>query len=309
MSRDIVPPVKLGSLIAKLSSPGLLRGEIWVGPEVLAEAGFAQGPQGLVDFASSLRADVCFFHWADSMLVSELKALTGLAQVAGLDCALTIDGPFQRLTAERNVLDILRELGRNPAAFERLLAREMEAITGNLSLIEQSGFDLILIGEDLGYAGGLYFSPQFFRAGLLPFYRILVGRLAASGIASGWHSDGAVEPLLPDLVECGFRFFALEPEGVDLLAFKRAYGSRVTLMSGIRVAWLAAKEFDRELQRACCKEISALAKEGGLILASSGGLYSPELLPNLRDIYHLSEDIASCRDVRAKQGAYDKESQ
>lgn len=264
----------------------MLRGEIWVSPGVLTEAGFDQDPRGLAGFASSVGADVCFFHWPGS----DLKELAELAHGAGLGCGLTIDGPFQRLTATRNVLDILRELGRDRAAFQRLLTREMEEITGILSLIEQSEVDLILVGEDIGYAGGLYFSPEVFRSYLLPFYQVLVSRLAR--MALGWHSDGAVEPILRDLVECGFRFFSLEPECVDLLNFKRAYGSRVTLISGIRASWLAAKEFDRGRQRKCLKEISALAREGGLILASSGGLYSPELLPNFRELYRLIEDMA-----------------
>jgi hypothetical protein len=283
-------PSKLSSLIAEPDSAVVLRGEIWVSPGVLTEAGFDQDPGGLVGFASSLEADVCFFHWPESALGSDLKELTKLAHGAGLGCGLTIDGPFQRLTATRDVLDILRELGRDRAAFQRLLAREMEEITGILSLIEQSEIDLILVGEDIGYAGGLYFSPEVFRSYLLPCYQVLVSRLGR--MALGWHSDGAVEPILRDLVQCGFRFFSLEPECVDLLNFKRAYGSRVTLISGIRAAWLAAKEFDRERQGECLQEIIALAREGGLILASSGGLYSPELLPNLRELYRLIEDMA-----------------
>jgi hypothetical protein len=105
----------------------------------------------------------------------------------------------------------------------------------------------------------------------------------------GWHSDGDVAPLLPDLVECGFRFFALEPECVDLLKLKRTYGSRITLIGGIRAAWLSAKEMDQNLQRAYIEEIGALAREGGLILSSSCGLYSPEFLPILRKLYRLAE--------------------
>lgn len=268
----------------------MLRGEIWVSPGVLTEAGFDQGPRGLAGFASSVGADVCFFHWPESASAFVLKELIELAHGAGLGCGLTIDGPFQRLAATRNVLDILRGLGRDRIAFQKLLAREMEEITAILSLIEQSEFDLILVGEDIGYAGGLYFSPEVFRSYLLPFYQVLVGRLG--GMALGWHSDGAIEPILPDLVQCGFRFFSLEPECVDLLNFKRTYGSRVTLLSGIRAAWLAAKEFDRKRQGECLKELSALAREGGLILASSGGLYSSELLPNLREIYRLIKNMA-----------------
>lgn len=283
---------KLSRRPADQASAHLLRGEIWINPEVLAEAGFDRGPRGIIDFAMSLEADICFFHWPESVLSADLRELAEYAHHAGLDCGLTIDGPFQRLTAQRDVLDILRELARDPSGFRSLLAREMEEITEILSLVEDSGIELLLIGDDLGYAGGLYFSPAVFRSSLLPLYEALVKRTSVSGLALGWHSDGDVEPLLQDLVACGFHFFSLEPECVNLLDFKQAYGTRVSLVSGIRVAWLTAKELDGGQLAECRKEISALAGEGGLILASSCGIYSPRFIPNLRQIYRLIDGMA-----------------
>lgn len=284
---------KLSRLIADPGRPGLLKGEVWISTDVLAGAGFEGGPRGFVGFASALGADVCFFHWPASALAADFKELAEIARDAGLDCGLTIDGPFQRLTTQRNLLDILQELGRDLSGFQSLLAWEMEGLTEAVDLIREVDIGMLLVGEDVGYAGGLYFSPRVFQACLLPLYEVLIKGLAGSGIAWGWHSDGAVEPLLPDLVACGFRFFSLEPECVNLLGFKQAYGSQVSLVGGIRAGWLTAKELDREKQAECRSEISALAQAGGLILASGCGLYSPRFLPNLREIYQLVEDMAS----------------
>ena len=232
---------RLSHLIAAPETPALLRGEIWVSPDVLAEAGFDQGPKGLIRFASSLGADICFFHWPESVMVSDMKELIDLARAADVDCGLTINGPFQRLTLTRNVLDLLQELHRDPSRFEALLAKEMEDISETLDLLKGSEIELIMITEDVAYTGGLYFSPEVFRKVLVPFYSRLVNRLSSTRIALGWHSDGDVSPLLPDLVECGLRFFSLEPECVDLLKFKQTYRSRVSLVGGIRAAWLVGK--------------------------------------------------------------------
>ena len=289
-------PGKLSRLIAAPERPALLRGEIWIGPEVLSEAGFDQGPKGLVDFASSLGADICFFHWPESAMASDLRELVDLAHAARLDCGLTLNGPFQRLTQTRNLIDLLQELIRDPSTFKTGLAREMEEIAETLDLAKESEINLIVITEDLAYTGGLYFSPQVFRTCLLPFYRVLLSRLSSTRIAVGWHSDGDVAPLLPDLVECGFRFFSLEPEGVDLLGFKRTYGSRVTLIGGIPTAWLVGEVMNEERERECFREMNALTKEGGLILASSTGLYSPKLLPNLKHLYRLANSITESRE-------------
>jgi hypothetical protein len=286
-----VGPGKLRRLIEDPCKPALLRGELWVNPGVLSEAGFDRGPLGLVRLASSIGADVCFFHWPESGTAFDLKELAEPAHLAGLDCGLTIDGPFQRLAAKGAVTDILLELGRDPSGFRRLVAREAEGIIASLSAVEESGMELVVIGEDLGYAGGLYFSPEVFRACLLPFYEGMVGRLSLRGIALGWHSDGDVAPLLPDLVTCGFRFFSLEPECVDLLNFKRTHGPRVALIGGIRTDWLVAEEPDRKQQAQWIGEIRDLAGEGGLILASCCGIHNPLFLSHLKRIYRLIDGV------------------
>ncbi len=278
-------------LISRLvADPGrvrVLKGEIWVSPEVLAGEGLSQDPRGVVDLASSLGADICFFHWPESAMQDDLKALVAYAHAAGLDCGLTMDGPFQRLISQRNVLDVLGELGRDPTSFGDLLAPEMEEISETLAILADVGIDLLMVSDDVGFAGGLYLPPRIFRQTLLPFYEILVRAFAGREPPVGWHADGNVEPLLGDLVACGFRFFSLEPECVDLLQFKKAQGPRAILVSGVRVDWLAAGELDRERQAECLTAIEALAAEGGFILASSCGLYNPRFLPNLRTIYSL----------------------
>jgi hypothetical protein len=282
---------KLSRLIRAPETPVLLRGEVWVNPDVLVEAGLDRGPGGLVGFASLVGADICFFHWPESAMLSDIKELLDLARAADLDCGLTINGPFQRLTLTRNVLDLLQDLHRDPSCFEALLAKEMEDIAKTLDLLKGSGIELIMITEDVAYTGGLYFSPEIFRKVLVPFYGSLVNRFSSTRIALGWHSDGDVSPLLPDLVECGLRFFSLEPECVDLLKFKQTYRSRVSLVGGIRAAWFTGEPLHSDEQRRCRLETSALLKEGGLILASSCGLYNPAFLSNLKQLYRLADGL------------------
>ena len=57
----------------------------------------------------------------------------------------------------------------------------------------------------------------------------------------------------------------------------------------IRAAWLTAKVFD-QLQADCLKEIGVLVQEGGLVLASTCGLYPSGFL-------RISEDSTNCEPV------------
>jgi len=270
-----------------------MRGELWIAPEVLLANGFSQDLKGLVEMASSMEADICFLPYHDSLLISDLKELKTLANDVGLNCALTIDGPFQSLTQQRDLLTIFEEMGRRPLNFQEKLTKEMWKIVEKMRRVEELGIELAILCDDLAYKARLYFSPANFRKYLLPLYRILASEFSSKKITMGWHSDGNVSAILSDLVNCGFRFFSMESECVNLLAFKLSYGNRVTLIGGIRTAWLLKDRLDREQQQECLKEIKNLAAEGGFILASSCGLFSPESLHRLKEIYSLTKDLAT----------------
>jgi len=276
---------KLTELISSPDKPFVLPGEIWVAPEVLKAAGFSQGPEGMLQLASTLGASICFFHWARPLTLSDLVELSELAHGAGMGCGVSIDGPFQRLSQERDLLALLEELGKGPQGLRPLLTEETEKVAETIRLAEDSGTDLILICDDLAYSRSLYFSPAIFRELFIPFYSTLMRLISKKNLVFGWHSDGDVSPILADLVNCGFRFFSLESECVDLSNFKRTYGSRITLIGGIRTAWLTQEVPDLAKEMEYQEEIRTLAREGGLILASSCGLYDPKFLPTLKKIY------------------------
>lgn len=274
-------------LAANPAAPALLRGEIWVNPGILAAAGHGRGPAGQIAFAVSNGADLCFFPAEETREGPGLRGWTAEAHEAGLDCGVVLDGPFQRLAAERPLLKLLAGIGRDPEGFAAELARQMEALFAAADRLATAGVDVLLLTDDVAHAGGLYFSPDLVRRLLIPRYRELMGRFGAEGLHWGWHSDGRVTPILPDLAAAGFRIFSLETECVDLAAFKRGHRDRLCL-GGIRAAWLAAEHFDPEMQQACSGEIGALIQEGGLILASSCGIHDRGFLKNLVEIYRLT---------------------
>ena len=292
---------KLRGLLADPAVPGLLRGEIWIEPQVLETEGFPQGPLGLVGFAEALGAEVCFFRWPDGAEGMGGRELATLAHSRGLGCALVVDGPFQRLASCKDPCALLAELAGDPKRFTARLDREKERVIEALDRLKGAEIDLVLIGEDVGYGGGLYFAPEIFRTLLLPFYAAILERLQADSFAWGWHSDGNVGALLPELVACGFRCFSLEPECIDLLDFKRRNRSRICLIGGIRAAWLTTASIDRALEEISLREIRTLVREGGLILASTCGLHNPAFLPNIKRLYRSVAIVPPCHLENAGQ--------
>ena len=187
-------------------------------------------------------------------------------------------------------MSLLLQLGREPHHLLPSLNQAAEKTAEIVERVASSGIELAILGEDIAYQRHLYFSPALFKEVLLPFYQALARVLPSNRLALGWHSDGDVSTILPDLVGCGFRFFSLEAECVDLLGFKRTYGPRVTLVGGLRTEWLQADMTEAHLVRECLSEMRSLLKEGGLIFSSSCGLHDLAFPLRLERIYRLLDD-------------------
>jgi hypothetical protein len=283
-------PQKLTRLITRPNSRLSLRGELWTNPEVLGALGFNNDLKGRIEFLSSIGADTCFFPWNDSLSPAHLEQMKEDASQRGFALGLTINGPFQRLTQGEDLMSLLLQLGRDP---HRLLPSLNQATERTVEIVEKmasSGIELAILGEDIAYNRHLYFSPALFTEVLLPFYQSLAQAVPLNRLALGWHSDGEVSTILPDLVDCGFRFFSLEAECVDLLGFKRTYGPRVTLVGGLRTEWLHADMTDAHLDQQCLNEIRSLVKEGGFILSSSCGIHDLGFPHRLERIYRLIDE-------------------
>jgi hypothetical protein len=280
---------KLARLIAEPSSRVVIRGELFVTPKVLAGVGFDQTPTGMVAFFSSINADICFYNLTDSSNSSDFHEMMELCHKAGLGFGLTVDGPFERLAQTGDLFSLLQDIGRNPSALKSRIADKVEEFEKDLRGIGKFQEGPILICEDMAYDQGLYFSPATFRESLLPVYQRVMTDPSLSGSLWGWHSDGNLSAILPHLVNLGIRFFSLETECVDLLKFKRNYRDQVTLVAGLRTAWLVDEDWEHEEKFPGIEEIRSLVNEGGLILSSTCGIYDAHSLQQLRKIYQALE--------------------
>jgi len=212
-----------------------------------------------------------------------------LSHNVGLGFGLTIDGPFERLAQTGDLFSLLQDIGRNPSALESRIADKVQEFEKDLRAIGTFQEGPILICEDMAYDQGLYFSPATFRELLLPVYQRVMTDPSLSGSHWGWHSDGNLSAILPDLVNLGIRFFSLETECVDLLKFKRNYRDQVTLIAGLRTAWLVDEDWEHDEKFPGIEEIRSLVNEGGLILSSTCGIYDAYSLQQLRKIYYALE--------------------
>ncbi|HIE19366.1 TPA: hypothetical protein EYP75_06530 [Candidatus Bathyarchaeota archaeon] len=124
-------------------------------------------------------------------------------------------------------------------------------------------FDGAFLYCDLGYRGGLFFSPKHYEEQLHLVFKELCRFFHSRGMYVILHCCGKVEDLIPYFIEEGID--CLQPlevkAGMDLIELKEKYGDKISFMGGIDVRLMALddpKPIEEEIKR----KITA-AKEGG----------------------------------------------
>jgi len=68
----------------------------------------------MVDFFSSIGADLCFYNWTESSEPSDFHEMMELCYKNGLGFGVTIDGPFERLAQTGDLFSLLQDIGQMP---------------------------------------------------------------------------------------------------------------------------------------------------------------------------------------------------
>ncbi len=131
------------------------------------------------------------------------------------------------------------------------------------------GFDVFVSTDDMAYKTGPVFSPQVFHDLVLPRYRRVAEQITLPWVI---HSDGNVEPLLPDLLQLPLAGLHPNEKGaMDIRAAKRAYGDRLCILGNLDLNLLGRgtpDEVDLEVRDL----IRDLAPGGGYIITSGNSL-------------------------------------
>ena len=250
------------------------RGEIWPLP-----AGGTAAE--ILTAAQNIGADFCFFD--------QLPGAVSTAQAEGLVAGAIVNGPWQRWLSRVGWETAMAGMARGNDAMREGLREECTAAGRELLAWVASGADMILLADDIAYAGGPLMAPARIEAELLPLYAELVKSAAGTGAAVGFHTDGRADLFLPLLHTAGFRFYSLEPEGTDPQRAWSLLGSQLPIFSGLPAAWLLPGGFTAGAEG---DTLRGWLGEGPLILASACGLYHEAAQESLAKIYSWVDSIA-----------------
>ena len=261
------------NLLAGRAADKPARGEIWPLPTGGTSA-------ELVEAARKIRADFCFFD--------QLPGEVAAARTQGMATGAVVNGPWQRWMNRIGWEAAMLGLGRGNESLGPGLTEAAAEAGREIVSWAAAGIDMILLADDIAYAGGPYMSPTQLEKQLLPLYAGLVNTAALHGLAAGFHSDGCVDLLLPVLRRAGFRFYSLEPEGSEPQRAWELLGEETLLLSGLPAAWLMPGGFMPAKEGSILKEWLI---NGPLSVTSACGLYHAEAGASLQRIYQWLDQV------------------
>jgi uroporphyrinogen decarboxylase len=132
--------------------------------------------------------------------------------------------------------------------------------------------------DDIAFSTALMVSPSILRKHLFPWYKEMNRITHEKGRLAVFHSDGALQQVLDDIVACGFDGLnPIEPKAMDINEVKKKYGSRISLLGNIDLIYTLTRGTPEEVRAEVRRRIHDLAPGGGYAVASANSI--PEYVP------------------------------
>lgn len=134
--------------------------------------------------------------------------------------------------------------------------------------LAQAGVDIMHLGDDVGSQRAMLMSPESWRRWLRPRLEALIGaaKRIKPDLLAFYHSDGYIEPIIPDLIEVGVDILnPVQPECMDPVKVKREYGDRLAFWGTIGTQTTMPFGSPEEVRRVVRERIETMGPEGLLL--------------------------------------------
>jgi uroporphyrinogen decarboxylase len=191
-------------------------------------------------------------------------------QAGGLAVAGYAGSVFERSWYLRGMENLMVDMLASPAAAHELLERTAALQRFAAEQFARAGVDIVITGDDVAGQRGMLMKLELWREFLKP-------RLAATVRAVKrirpetfvfYHSDGNVEPIIPELIELGVDILnPVQPECMDPAEIKRRYGGQLSFWGTVSVQRTMPFGTADEVRAEVRARIRDVGRGGGLILA------------------------------------------
>ncbi len=225
--------------------------------------------------------------WFPEKEVKEIKSKYGEEYAlfyAWHDCTLGLSylsmGMEDFFLACYNDLDLVKAVIERSTSWTTALVEE--AIKNEV--------DFIVLGDDAADNSRPIISPRMFKELIMPEYKKITQHCPIPII---WHSDGNTEPLLPLIVEAGFKgVHSLEPKaGINLRKIKSEYGTKLVLAGNVDTTYILCQDNLNLVRKEVERTVKQGAPGGGFLFSSSNSLYPGHNIQSIKEMYRYAREI------------------
>jgi uroporphyrinogen decarboxylase len=147
--------------------------------------------------------------------------------------------------------------------------------------VTRGRIDLYLLISDLGSQRGPLISSRMFREFVAPYLKEMIDRIHSLGGRVLYHSCGAIQLFIPDLVSLGVDVLdPIQPVNAEMApeALKSAFGDRLCFHGGIDMQRLLPRAAPAQVRAEARRYCESLGRQGGYILGPAH-LFQPDVPP------------------------------
>jgi uroporphyrinogen decarboxylase len=176
----------------------------------------------------------------------------------------------------------MMDMALNPPLVDYLLEQLTAMHIAMSVMLARAGVDILALDDDVAEPTRMLMHPTTWRRYFKPCVRTIIdaARAARPDVHVFWHSDGNIEPIIPDLIEVGVDILnPVQPDVMDPARLKAQYGDQLTFFGTVgtptRWAWGTPGAIRAEVR----ERIETVGKGGGLIIAPAYDLEPEESIP------------------------------
>jgi uroporphyrinogen decarboxylase len=183
---------------------------------------------------------------------------------------VTVTTIFETAWALRGLEQTLFDMSVNPDLANFLLDIPYHYHLSAARKLVELGVDMVWTGDDVGSQNQMMISPRMWRQYFKPRMANFISELKAlnPSLKIAYHSDGNIEPIIPELIEIGVDVLnPIQPASMDPAKIKKKFGDKLCFWGTIDEQHTLPFGTPDEVIHEVRQRLETVGYDGGLILA------------------------------------------
>jgi len=182
---------------------------------------------------------------------------------------VTVTTILETAIALRGSEQLMMDLATEPELAGAILDLPFNYHLAAAKRLVELGVDMIWTGDDVGAQNAMMISPAMWRRVFKPRMATFFAELKRINprVKIAYHSDGLIDPIIPDLIEIGLDVLnPVQPACMDPARLKRTYGDKLCFWGSIDEQHTLPFGQPADVRREVLTRLESIGRGGGLII-------------------------------------------